>query len=279
MRIEIKDLGFGYSDVPVLKNINLDLNNPQFISILGPNGVGKSTLIHCLNKILSPSSGTVVVDGREVSEYTLKDMAKKIGYVPYTSGDSFPLSVIDTVLMGRHPHSNRRSNEADLEKVYEILKKLKMTHLALRSFDELSAGQHQKVMLARGLAQEPEILLLDEPTSNLDIRHQMDVTRMLRNLSHTQGIMVIMISHDINIAARYSDSIILMKDGTVFDVGTPEEVLTEGNIMEVYGVESRIITEDGHPHIILKDNIPDEESSWDPSESSCTMPDTGCLKG
>ncbi|MCL2147829.1 MAG: ABC transporter ATP-binding protein [Methanomassiliicoccaceae archaeon] len=253
MSLVIKDLGFSYTDTPVLKNICIDDFEPQLISILGPNGVGKSTLIHCINKILTPTEGTVLIDDVGVTEYSFKELAKKVGYVPCSSSDAFPLTVIDTVMMGRHPHSNRRSTESDLEKVYGVLKTLGITGLAMRSFDELSAGQHQKVMLARGLVQEPQILLLDEPTANLDIKHQMEVTRILRDLSHDNGILVVMISHDLNIAAKYSDKVILMHEGEIFAIGAPEEVLTEENIHEVYGVESRIVIDEGRPHLILRD--------------------------
>ena len=212
-----------------------------------------------------------MVDNQNIDEYSLKEMAKKVGYVPYATSDAFPLSVIDTILMGRHPHSVRRTTEKDLEKVYEVLDLMEITHLALRSFDELSAGQHQKVILARGLAQEPDILLLDEPTSNLDIRHQMDVTRTLRNLSRTRNLLAIMISHDINIAARYSDNIIMMKNGTIFAIGSPKDVLTEDNLKAVYDVDSKVVMDDGRPHVILKDSQDTDEClSEIPSNIECS---------
>ena len=259
MELKIDNVCFSYSSVPVLNNISLDLKENELVSILGPNGVGKSTLIHCINRILSPTSGTVLIDGKDVSEIKLKELAKQIGYVPYSANDSFPLSVIDTVLIGRHPHTKWGTLDKDLDIVYDTLKMLGISHLAMRAFNELSAGQHQKVMLARGLVQEPVILLLDEPTSNLDVRHQLDVTKMLKRLAKEKNILIIMISHDINIAAKYSDKIILMHEGCIFDIGTPAEVITADNLKTVYGVTAEITSDDDAPHVILKDALPMDE--------------------
>ena len=259
MQIRIDNVEFSYTSAPVLNDISLDIDGPAFVSILGPNGVGKSTLIHCINKILQPTSGSVFIDGKDVRETSIKELAKQIGYVPYSANDTFPLTVVDTVMMGRHPHSKWKSLDNDLDVVYDTLKMLGISHLAMRQFNELSAGQHQKVMLARGLVQEPKILLLDEPTSNLDIRHQLDVTKMLKRLSVEKGILIIMISHDINIAAKYADSVILMFQGKIFDVGTSREVITEDNLRTVYGVESRVIDDEGRPHVILRDALPMDE--------------------
>ena len=269
MHLKIDGVDFSYSSTPVLHDITVELNGPKFVSILGPNGVGKSTLIHCINKILSPTRGAVFIDGEDVKEKNLKDLAKIIGYVPYSANDTFPLTVVDTVLMGRHPHSKWNSLDKDLDMVYDTLKMLGISHLAMRPFNELSAGQHQKVMLARGLVQEPKILLLDEPTSNLDVRHQLDVTQMLKDLSIEKSILIIMISHDINIAAKYADEIIMMHDGSIYVTGTPQEVITEENMEVVYGVKTEIIDDDGRPHVILKSFIPVsvKEDESNPSES------------
>lgn len=256
MQLKIDDLVFSYSSVPVLNDVTLDLNGPKLISVLGPNGVGKSTLIHCINKILTPVSGTVMIDGQDVGGIKLKDMAKIVGYVPYSSNDTFPLTVVDTVLMGRHPYSTWNSLDHDLDIVYDTLERLGISDLAMRPFNELSAGQHQKVMLARGLVQEPKVLLLDEPTSNLDVRHQLDVVKMLRELSREKNMLVVMICHDINIAAKFSDEIILLDKGTVYAVGSPDEVITPANLEEVYGVESVVINDLGSPHVILRDAVP-----------------------
>lgn len=273
MKIKIDNIEFAYDCVPVLKDVTAEIDGPGFISILGPNGVGKSTLIHCINKILSPTGGTVFIDERDVRDITIKELAKEIGYVPYSANDTFPLTVVDTVLMGRHPHSRWKSLDRDLDVVYDTLDALGISDLAMRPFNELSAGQHQKVMLARGLAQEPRILLLDEPTSNLDVRHQIDVAKLLRKLSEEKHILVIMICHDINIAAKYSDRIILLNEGTIFAIGTPQEVITEGNLAAVYRVRSKIIDDDGRPHVVLKDSISDKME--DDGECLSTTDGTG----
>ncbi len=272
MEIVLDGVSFRYSaSSQVLDDISLEMGGAQVISILGPNGVGKSTLIHCINKILDPSEGTVFVDGKEVSEYSLKEMARKIGYVPYSSSDTFPLTVVDTVLLGRHPHAGWKTTDEDLEIVFDVLEKLGIQDLSMRYFTELSAGQRQRVMLARGLVQKPKVIMLDEPTSNLDIKHQLGISRTLKELSRQEGILVIMISHDLNIASRYSDNVILMHEGRIFDIGSPQNVLTVENIKTVYGVDSRIIDDDGHPYIILKD----EENSDVP----CSDPGVICSRG
>ena len=259
--IRIEGLRFGYSeDRMVLDGVELKVGGSQLVSIIGPNGVGKSTLIYCMNKILSPTEGKVFIGPDDVTQISIKDLAKKMGFVPHATSDVFPMTVMDTVLMGRHPQSGRKITEEDVRKAYGILQVLGIADLAMRPFDQLSAGQHQKVVLARGLAQEPRILLLDEPTSNLDIKHQMEV-------SVSDDMTVIMISHDLNIAAKYSDHVIMLYDGGIFRIGTPEEVITEENIRAVYGVESKVVVDEGRPHVIVRD--PAFDQSLRSSDAVC----------
>ena len=275
MMIRIDGLEFSYSSVPVLNDVSMDLSGPQLVAILGPNGVGKCTLIHCINKISAPSKGTVVVNDVDVKDYQTYKLSKIIGYVPYSSSDTFPMTVVDTILIGRHPHSRWKYNNHDLDVVYDVLEMLNIEDLALRPFNELSAGQHQKVMLARGLAQEPEILLLDEPTSNLDIRHQLEVMKILKILSEKKDMLVVIICHDINIAAKYADKIILLNQGTIHSVGTPSEVITAENLKAVYGVDSTIIMDGDAPHAIFKDQSIDihiRDESEDGLPVSSRMP-------
>jgi iron complex transport system ATP-binding protein len=214
-----------------------------------------------MNKILSPVAGTVMIDDKPVKEYEIKELARKVGYVPYASSDTFPMTVVDTILMGRNPHRKTSTLKEDLAIAREVMEMMDISYLAMRPFNELSAGQHQRVMLARGLAQEPEILLLDEPTANLDVKHQMDVIRLLKQLSVKKGLLVVMISHDLNIAAKYSDNIIMMSKGQIYAVGKPIDVITAENVHEVYDVDSEIIVSDGRPFMMIKDR------EFSPSES------------
>lgn len=254
LEIVMDGVRFSYGTSPILKGIELRIDRSELVSIIGPNGVGKSTLIRCMNKILRPTEGSVTVNGTDVGQIAERELAKVLGYVPCASTGTFPITVVDAVLMGRYPHQRYGSLERDLEIVYETLERLDIGDLAMRSLNELSAGQHQKVMVAKGLAQTPKVLLLDEPTANLDIRHQLNVTRLLRDLSREEDMAVVMICHDLNIASKYSDRIILMHEGRIFATGTPEEVITEENLMTVYGVKSRVVRDLGRPHVMLRDD-------------------------
>lgn len=260
MEVRIEDMSFGYGDMRVLHHIDLVIGRPGLVCIVGPNGVGKSTLVRCINKLETPDSGRITVDGIDLREIPSKELAKVMGYVPVASSDIFSMTVFDTVLMGRHPfQSFGRTTDLDRKIAKRSMKMMGVKHLALRGFDELSAGQHQKVAIARGLAQTPRMLILDEPTSNLDVRHQMQVTERLRDLAVSTGMTVLMISHDLNTSAKYADEMIVMAlPGIIYSVGTPREVLTEATIRYVYGVDCEVVDDDGRPHVVLKRALPDE---------------------
>ena len=252
--IEVKDLSFSYgSSKNVISDINLKIDKPGLYCILGPNGVGKSTLIKCLNKINVPTSGSVYVDGMDVTSMSSKELSKLMGYVPVGGNDMFSMPVIDAVLIGRYTQQKWKTAPKDLEVVNRTMKLLGISSLALHGYNELSAGQHQKVAIARGIVQEAPILLLDEPTANLDVRYQVYIAELLKGLSVRAGMTVIMISHDLNITAKYADEIIMMAPpGRIYKVGPPDEIITEETIRDVYGVDCEIIKDsDGKPHIIL----------------------------
>jgi len=270
VRIEAQDLGVSYGDNLIWEHINLDINQPGLVSILGPNGVGKSTFMYTINKILEPTSGRVLLDGDDVMELSFKDIAKKVAYVPQSSGETFAMTVMDTVLMGRYPHSGYTVTKEDVEIATDCLIKMHMGEYAMRNFNELSAGQHQRVMIARGLAQMPELLMLDEPTSNLDIYHQIYTMRLLRDIAHERNMTVLIICHDLNIASRFSDRVIIFRKGTVYADGTAQEVLTDKTIYDVYNVKADIMPVDGRPYVIFH---ADEKDELDPDHQCGTVED------
>ena len=257
--IRVENLGVSYGEHKVWSGMNLTIDQPGLVGILGPNGVGKSTFMYTINKLLAPSEGAVFLSDRNVAEMDYREIAKHVAYVPQRSDETFSMSVLDTVLMGRYPVSGYVTTREDVHVAAKCLKILGITDLAMRNFNELSAGQHQKVMIARGLAQDPEILLLDEPTSNLDVYHQLHVMKMLRDIAHKKQIIVIVICHDLNIASRFADRLILLSNGSIRCDGEPKDVITSENIQEVYDVKSDIIEVDGRPYAIFHAR----EKEWD----------------
>ena len=250
MKLKVKNVEFSYASVPILKDICIELTASEMLGVVGPNGAGKSTLIRCIDRILKPQRGIILLDERDIKEMQLRELAKKMGYIPQNTAKVFPATVFDTVLLGRRPHLGWRSSEKDTEKVLETLKLLNIENLAMRDINELSGGQQQKVIIARALTQEPDVLLLDEPTSNLDIRHQLEVMDVIKNITIENGISAIMAIHDLNLAARYTDRIIIMNGGHIFAAGEPFSVLTTENIKTAYGVEVEVNEHGGRPYIV-----------------------------
>ncbi|PZD95040.1 ABC transporter ATP-binding protein [Paenibacillus sambharensis] len=238
--LDIENLFFGYGSTGILRGISLQLAQSQVVSIVGPNGSGKSTLLKCLARIVKPEQGEIRLFGKSLNAYSGGELAKKQGYVPQSTSETFPLSVTDAVLIGRKPHMKWGVSDRDLAIVGHVISFLGLEPLRHNYLNELSGGQRQKVAIARALAQEPEVLMLDEPTSALDIRHQLEVLELLKDLSRKSGSLVILVLHDLELAARYSDQLILMRQGVVHAMGKPEEVLTADHVKEVYGVEAEI---------------------------------------
>jgi len=240
LKLTINNLSFNYNGHSALEDVEFEVGLGEVLSIIGPNGSGKSTLLKCINRILKPKQNTVLINGKDTRTIGIKELAKIMGYVPQSSVSSFPFTVFDVVLMGRRPYIHWSLSERDKEVVAKILEFLCIDHLAMRHFDELSGGEQQKVIIARALAQQPQILLVDEPTSSLDIRHQLEILCILRSLTQTKKRSVILSMHDLNLASRFSDRMIMLKQVRIFAVGTPESIITEENIEAIYGVKSRV---------------------------------------
>lgn len=253
MRMELKNVSFAYksSQTPALHDINLVLEEPGLYCIVGPNGVGKSTMVKCMNRILKPTSGQVLLNDVDIQNMKLKEIAEHIGYVPVQTQDVFSMPVIDAILLGRQKANKWKTTDEDLEIAARVMKMMGIQDLAMRGFNHLSAGQHQKVAIARGLVQQPEMLILDEPTANLDVKHQVYVSELLRAMAIEENMIVLMISHDLNIAAKYAHKIIVMEHGTVVDVGTSKDIITEDLVARVYEVECKIEDDEGRPHVVL----------------------------
>jgi len=260
MTIEIRNLCFGYPrGGQVLYDINLKFDHPGLVCIIGPNGVGKSTLVKCINGIVRPTSGDVLIDGTSTRTMRLKDISRHIGYVPASTADCFSMPVVDAIMVGRYNHYHIRSSRKDLETVHKAMRVLGIEDLAMRSFNQLSAGQHQKVAIARGLVTETEVLILDEPTSNLDVRHQVYVTELLRAIAEEQDKLIIMICHDLNIAAKYAHHVVVLEPpGRVYAEGTPKEIFTAEMLRSVYGVDAEIVPDGDIPFIKLGFATPDK---------------------
>ncbi len=248
--LRIHGLDFRYKNITALKDVGIELNKGEVLSIVGPNGAGKTTLLKCIVRIVKPDKGTILIDGKDASRMNRLNLAKCISYVPQASPSKFPISVFDAVLMGRRPYIVWKPSNKDLKVVADLLKSMDLENVALRDFDRLSGGQKQKVLLARAFAQDTDYLLLDEPTSNLDLKHQMEVMEMISGMVKRKGMAAMLAMHDLNLASRFSDAIMMLNAGKVFCTGEPLQVMTVENIRSVYGVESEISMSNGHPYIL-----------------------------
>lgn len=234
--LDIESLSFNYGAARVLDNITFSAEKGECIGILGPNGSGKSTLLKTLSKILRPSSGTVVLCGKELERYSPKELAMHMAVVPQDTNIDFDFTCLEVVLMGRNPHMRRFEIEGrkDTDIARESMTLTNTWHLRERPFSELSGGERQRVIIARALAQEPSVLLLDEPVSHLDINHQIEILDLVERLKMERGLVVIIILHDLNLAARYCDRIILLYENKILATGGPDGVLTQEYIRKAF---------------------------------------------
>lgn len=247
--LKVINLSFDYNSTRVLEDIGASVGKGRILSIVGPNGAGKTTLLKCMVRILRPARGSIFIEERDTFRMSRKELAKQVGYVPQNLPAKFPMTVFETILAGRRPYIVWRPSREDLEQTAKIIEEMNLGDLAMRDMDRLSGGQAQKVVLARALAQDTRYLLLDEPTSSLDLRHQLEILEIITTLVKDKGMGAVMAMHDLNMAARFSDTIMMLHRGKMFCSGTPSEVMTPENISEVYGVEAAVRQENGYLHI------------------------------
>ncbi len=246
--IEVEKLQFSYTQTDILSGVSFNADAGCCVAVLGNNGAGKSTLVKCLNRILQPREGYVYVDGRDVSALKRPAIAREMAYVAQKC-EGGQLTVYDAVLLGRRPYIRFEPTAEDHRVVEEVISRMGLLDFSLRYIDELSGGELQKVMLARALAQQPKVLMLDEPTSSLDLRNQYEVMRLVRELAEEKQICVLIVIHDLNLALRYCDRFLFLKDGAVWSLGGTETV-TSDTIREVYGMETTVETIHGFLTIV-----------------------------
>jgi iron complex transport system ATP-binding protein len=245
--LTVDNISFGYDrTVSVLRDVSFSVHRGEFLSFLGPNGSGKTTLLRLLDRIFLPLRGQILLDDRNLGKFSRSAIARRIAFVPQDGGVQFPFTVFEIILMGRSPHTRGMAfeNAHDREIARAMMQLTDIEHLAHQPITKLSGGERQRAFIARALAQQPEILLLDEPNAHLDISHQIEVFRLIRRLNTESGLTVVSVSHDLNLAATYSDRVGMLLCGSLVAMGTPHDVLTEGRIREVFRAEVLV---DRHP--------------------------------
>ena len=246
MNLSIRDVVHDYGRGPVLSGVSCEVSSGDFVAVLGPNGAGKSTLLRVVAGLVQPSRGEVLLGGRPAGSLSRNEIARQIALVPQESLMMFQFRVLEIVLMGRHPHLSAWQFEGrtEVEASREALSRVGLAGFEERRFQELSGGEKQRVVLARAIAQTAPILLLDEPTAFLDLRHQVEIYDVLHDLSAT-GTTIVAVTHDINLAGAYCNHTLALRDGRVMAHGTPQEVLRRDLLEEVYGVPLRVISQPG----------------------------------
>jgi len=253
--LKFKHVSSGYNNAEVLKDASFEIAKGDFTGIIGPNGSGKTTLLRVATKIIKLFKGEIFLEGKNLADISLKELAAVMAVVPQDTAFMFPFRVIDVVLMGRTPYVKRFDFESrkDLKIVLEALEFVDALHLKDRFIDELSGGERQRVIIAKAIAQEPRILLLDEPTTHLDISHQVQIFDLLKRMNKESGLTIVSILHDLNLASDYCDKLILLDNGMIKSKGAPSEVLDYKTIEDVY--KTVVIVKENpltlRPHIFL----------------------------
>ncbi|MGY1716557.1 ABC transporter ATP-binding protein [Geodermatophilus sp. SYSU D01106] len=260
VRLAAEGLRLAYDDRVVVDGLDLALTDGSFTAIVGPNGCGKSTLLRALGRLLRPAAGQVVLDGRSIARTPTREVARVLGLLPQTPVAPSGLTVADLVARGRHPHQSwlRQWSSDDEAVVTEALAWTDMADLGDRPVDELSGGQRQRAWISMALAQETDLILLDEPTTYLDLSHQIDVLELVARLHAERGRTVVVVLHDLNLAARYAQRLVAMRDGVLVASGTPHEVLTEELLADVFDLEARVVPDPvaGTPMVVPVRRLP-----------------------
>lgn len=240
---EVEGLSFSYGGDFRLDSISFNVKAGEILTLLGPNGCGKTTLLKCMNALLKPHSGKVLVSGRNVHRLQRWELARLVGYVPQAHVPSFPFTTFDLVLMGRTAHLSifQPPSRRDYQIAEEALSKVGLLHLSDRSYDQVSGGERQLVLIARAIAQEPKLLLLDEPTAHLDFKNQFSILSMVRCITKEKSIGVVMSLHDPNHALMFSDTVALMKSGSLYSFGSPGHIITKENIEAIYEIKVKVV--------------------------------------
>jgi iron complex transport system ATP-binding protein len=244
--LEAEAVTAGYGPVVALAGVSLEIGTGDMTAIVGPNGSGKSTLLRVLSGVLAPTAGHVRLAGRDLGGYHRREVARRVAVVPQETAVDFPFSVAEVVLMGRAPHLGRFGfpGPRDLAVAGEAMERTGISHLSRRTLAALSGGERQRAVVARALAQQPDVLLLDEPTAHLDIRHQVEIYDLMTDLNAERGLTVVSVLHDLNLAAMYFRTVAMLAAGRVHSVGTPPEVLTYAAVKAVYGTEVYVTRND-----------------------------------
>lgn len=245
MRIELRDLAFRYKTNTVFEHVSHTLDSVRFCCLIGPNGAGKSTLLKCINGILTPSAGQIIADGRDVQALHIRERARLFGYVPQFTVVNPCLNVLETVISGRMPQMNGKASKADIEAAERILTELGLEQFALRPLHQLSGGERQRILVARALAQEPRVMLLDEPTSNLDLHYQLETLELLRGLSRKKNICMLAVIHDLSSVIRYAEKVILLENHAIRRIGSAEDVLTADTMRDTFRVRAAFAEAEG----------------------------------
>lgn len=243
LQLRAEKMSFAYRDKNVLEAIDLTLQPGELVGLIGPNGSGKSTLIKCLSRVLTPQRGRVWLDGRALASLSAQQIARHIAVVAQAVELPPGFTAFEIVLMGRVPHLAwwQNENARDKQIARAAMQVTGTWSLAERLVNHLSGGERQRVVIARALAQEPQILLLDEPTAHLDIKHQIEVMELVRRLNRERGLAVLIVSHDLNLAAQYCSRLVLFKEGRIYKIGAPREVIAPDVLRQVYGVELLVV--------------------------------------